>query len=282
MLKGLTFQYLNSFLQVLLAWKEMETPALKKISIIVPAYNKGIVLFSAINNLIKELKLLNLDFEIVVVNDGSKDQTLEEAIRAKKFNGNTDKIKIYNYDLNCGKGFAIQYGFTKTSGDIVGYFDGDLDLPAKNLRVLLAHMLEYKAEIAVGSKRHPLSKVYYPPVRRFYSKCYQLLIRLLFNVQVSDTQVGCKLFKREVLEEVLPRLVVKAFAFDLELLVVAKHLGFKKIIESPITLNYQFNSTVGFVSIINILTDTFAILYRKAILKYYDLPEIPALQISHS
>ena len=243
-----------------------------------PAYNKGAVLFTALNNLIKELNLLGSNFEIIVVNDGSRDKTLEEAVRAKRFNRNTDKIKIYNYDLNQGKGFAIQYGYTKTSGDIVGYFDGDLDLPARNIRVLLAYMLERKAEIAIGSKRHPLSVVYYPLMRRFYSKIYQILIRLLFNVKVSDTNVGCKLFKREVLDEVLPRLVVKTFAFDLELLVVAKHLGFKKIVESPITLNYQFNSTVGYQSIKNILTDTLAILYRKSILHYYDLPEIPALQ----
>ena len=243
-----------------------------------PAYNKGEVLFTTLNNLIKELNLLGSNFEIIVVNDGSRDKTLEEAVRAKRFNRNTDKIKIYNYDLNQGKGFAIQYGYSKTSGDIVGYFDGDLDLPARNIRVLLAYMLERKAEIAIGSKRHPLSVVYYPLMRRFYSKIYQILIRLLFNVKVSDTNVGCKLFKREVLDEVLPRLVVKTFAFDLELLVVAKHLGFKKIVESPITLNYQFNSTVGYQSIKNILTDTLAILYRKSILHYYDLPEIPALQ----
>ena len=80
-----------------------------------------------------------------------------------------------------------------------------------------------------------------------------------------------KVFRRNFLEEVIPRIVVKAFAFDLELLVVAHHLGYKRIIEVPADLRHkQFGSTINFLSIKGMIQDTLAIFYRKRILKYYN------------
>ena len=106
--------------------------------------------------------------------------------------------------------------------------------------------------------------------RRLMSKCYQILSHILFKLNVSDTQVGIKVFKREVLEKSLPRIVVKKYAFDLELLVVAKMLGYNKITEAPINLDYNFSSTISIGSIFAILEDTLAIFWRKNFLKYYD------------
>jgi len=243
----------------------------RKISVVVPAYNKGQVLFSALASLVRELSLITQNFEIVVVNDGSDDNTLEQAIRFKKFNGYSDKIKIYHYPINIGKGFALSYGFYKTSGDVIVFIDADNDIPSKNLRLSLAYLDEYRADIVVGSKRHPKSQVQYPFMRRLYSFVYQVIIRLIFNLKVKDTQVGLKVFRRKVLEDVIPRLVVKAFAFDVELLVVAQYLGYKKVVESPIFLiNRGFGSTVNLSAVKNMLIDTLGIFYRKVFLKFYD------------
>ena len=99
-----------------------------------------------------------------------------------------------------------------------------------------------------------------------------MLIRLLFQLGVQDTQTGLKLFRREVLESVLPRLAVKQFAFDLELLVVARHLGFTRIGEAPIELAYQFSSTISPRAVYKILWDTAAIFYRLHVTRYYDEP----------
>lgn len=248
-------------------------PATTKLSVIIPAYNKDKEVFQVVTNYVQELKHQNYDWEIIVVDDASKDKTLREAIRSKRFNGNTHRIKIYSYNLNQGKGFALYYGFKKSSGQTVVFADSDLDLASHNLTVLLKQFEDSTSDITIGSKRHKDSIVNYPLLRRFQSKIYQLLIKGLFNLNLTDTQVGLKAFRRQVLEESFPRIVVKRFAFDVELLMVAKSLGFTKISEAPIHLNYNFSSTINFEAIEKILWDTFAIFYRKHFLKYYDNPK---------
>lgn len=247
-------------------------PTLKKVSVIIPAYNKDSEVFKSVCDYVNILKHINFDWEIVVVDDASKDKTLREALRSKQFNGNSHRIKVFSYNLNQGKGFALYYGFKQSQGEIVLFADSDLDLPSENIPVILDNFLKNQADITIGSKRHPLSLVHYPLIRKILSKGYQIIVKTLFNLNVSDTQVGLKCFKREVLEECFPRIVVKRFAFDLELLVVARSLGFKKIIECPVVLNYNFTSTINFKAISQILVDTMAIFYRKFVTHYYHIP----------
>ena len=242
----------------------------RKISVILPAYNKGQVLFGALQNILNQLKLETYNFEIIVVNDGSIDNTQKEAREFKKFNGLSHTIRVYNFRQNFGKGAALAAGFSKSTGDLIIFADADLDLPAKNIRVGLAYLDQTNADIAIGSKRHSKSSVSYPAIRRFYSWCYQTLIRFLFNLDITDTQVGIKIFRREVLEKVIPKIVVKAFAFDLELLVVARTLGFSKICEFPIELMHGLGSTINLRAVRNVLVDTLGIFYRKAVLRYYE------------
>src|SRR3989344_4226633 len=163
-----------------------------KLSVVVPAYNKDTEVFEVISSFVDQLKKLAYDWEIIVVDDASRDQTLREAVRSKKFNGNSDRIKIFSYNLNQGKGFALYFGFKKSQGDIVVFADSDLDLPAENISTVLAYLEKNDAQIAIGSKRHSLSRVKYPLVRKIQSKTYQLLIKTLFNLNLTDTQVGIK------------------------------------------------------------------------------------------
>lgn len=247
-------------------------PHNQTLSVIIPAYNKDSEVFDVVSSYVDKLKSIAYDWEIIVVDDASSDHTLREAVRSKRFNGNTHRIKIYSYDLNQGKGFALYFGFKKSIGETVVFADSDLDLPSANIETLLKYFEKKHAHIAIGSKRHKLSKVNYPKIRRIQSKTYQLLTKLLFNLDVSDTQVGLKAFRREVLTDCFPRIVVKKFAFDIELLVVAKSLGYNRIVEVPILLNFNFTSSINFNCIKNILWDTFAIYWRKNFLNYYSSP----------
>lgn len=244
----------------------------QKLSVIIPAYNKDSEVFQVVLNLVRQLKKLQYDWEIIVVDDASRDFTLREAIRSKKFNGNTKRIKVFSYNLNQGKGFALYYGFKQSVGDIVVFADSDLDLPSYNVKTLLDHFEKNRADVAIGSKRHPLSNVNYPVTRKIQSKCYQILVRVMFSLNVADTQVGLKAFRREVLSESFSRIVVKKFAFDVELLVVTRILGYRKIIEVPVTLNYNFTSTISLKCVKDILQDTLAIYWRKNFLRFYDHP----------
>jgi hypothetical protein len=145
-----------------------------------------------------------------------------------------------------------------------------MELDPRNIKSFIELMESSDCDAVIGSKRHPRSRVSYPFARRVQSSIYQLLIRLLFNLNIRDTQTGLKLFRREALAEVVPILAVKGFAFDLELLVVARKLGYTKIVEAPIDLSYHFESTVNVRAVWRILWDTAAIFYRLRILRYYD------------
>lgn len=242
-----------------------------KVSVIVPVYNEPTVLRN-VKTIEKELKKAFSDYEIICVDDGSRDQT-SSRLRSCK----SSKIKLISYPLHIGKGFALCHGFSQSSGDLVAFLDGDLDIHPKQLRLFVDLMDLVDADIVIGSKYHPLSKVNLSSLRRLYSRIYQLLIRILFRLNVSDTQVGLKLFKRKVLEKVIPRIIVKAWAFDLEVLVVAHHLGFKRIIEAPIELNMRpFGSKIDLGAVRNILQDTAAIFYRRYLLRFYDRKITPA------
>jgi hypothetical protein len=144
-----------------------------------------------------------------------------------------------------------------------------MDLHPRQLKVLIKQLENDRADIAIGSKLHPQSQVKYPPFRRFLSYWYRLLIRILFNLKVRDTQVGLKLFNRSVLDEVMPRLRVKRFAFDVELLAVAHYYGYTRVVEVPISLDYQFSSTIRFRDMRRMLQDTLGVFYRLRIKHYY-------------
>ena len=112
----------------------------------------------------------------------------------------------------------------------------------------------------------------YPLYRRIISFGGRLITKVLFGFSVQDTQVGLKIFKRRVAKDVFPRLLVKKFAFDIEMLAVANVLGYTKIYEAPVKLSFEAGSiSVGKLSLILLKTlwDTLAIFYRIKILKYY-------------
>jgi glycosyltransferase involved in cell wall biosynthesis len=171
--------------------------------------------------------------------------------------------------MNIGKGFALSCGVDQSVGELVTFIDADMELDPANIKGFINLMEARNCDAVIGSKRHPDSKVAYPRFRRFQSGIYQLLVRILFNLDVRDSQTGLKLFRRQVLREALPLLAIKQFAFDLELLIVARQLGYRNIVEAPISLDYQFESTVNLRTAWRVLWDTAAIYYRLHILRYY-------------
>ncbi len=235
------------------------------LSVIVPTYRNGPYIYRNLLELDRVLASIGEPYEIIVVSDGNDDNTHDEMQRL-----DGPHIHVYHYARNMGKGFALRYGVTRSHGQVVTFIDGDGDIDPKQIPVYLRIMRESRADVVIGSKRHPDSNVIYPPLRWLYSAVYQALLRILFRLQVRDTQVGLKLFRREVLAAVLPRIVVKRYAFDLELLVVAGHLGFSRIVEAPVRIGQRLSSTINRQAIVSILMETAAIFYRKNVLRYYD------------
>ena len=240
------------------------------LSVIVPAYNEEKAIERTLVVLSSYLAKNFDDFEIVVVSDGSSDRTFEIAKRCQ-----SESVKCFEYKPNRGKGRALRYGFSKTIGELIVFYDTGINFPPSEIQKFIRTLRETGSDLVIGSKRHPRSKVNYPFERRVMSFLVQVLVRILFNLKVTDTQVGLKAFRRSVLEKTMPRILVKRFAFDIELLALAQHYGFK-IVEAPVTLDLKFSTAVslrGKDSIWNNLVDTLAVFYRLKILHYYDLPE---------
>lgn len=242
-----------------------------KLSVVVPAYKQTNTIIEDLTHIQEVLNHIKHDYELIVVNDGSPDKTYEKMQEFYKNHATPkEKVKIINYDKNQGKGYAVKYGMSKSTGDYIGFIDSGMDLNPEGIALALEHMEWYKADIVVGSKRHPASKVSYPLLRRIYSTGYQILCSLLFGLTIKDTQVGLKIFKSNIITDIMPRLLIKRWAFDIEMLAVANYLGYKKIYESPIELRHvKFNSNVNRKVVFNMLWDTCAVFYRMHILHYY-------------
>lgn len=246
------------------------------LSVVIPAYRAEDTIEKTLLKVKDVLDDIRYGYEIICVVDGTRmDRTFERATRfSRKF---PKKVKVIGYKDNLGKGNAVRFGMARADGKIVGFVDAGLEIDPNGISMLLEHFEWYKADVIVGSKRHPASKVIYPWQRRVISFGYQMIVRMLFGLNVRDTQVGIKFFRREVIEKILPRLLVKAFAFDIEMLSVANYLGYRRIYEAPIELKMKFSgeaSTIaskGFIrtSWLTFL-DTLAVFYRLKILRFYD------------
>lgn len=247
--------------------RELWDPASHDIdlSVVTPSYNPGSEFKRNLENLFRSLRQSGVRYEVIAVSDGSTDGS-HDVVTEISYDG----LRFIHYELNRGKGFALRTGLARARGRYVAFIDSDGDLDPSAIQSFLVLMNTYEPDLIVGSKRHPLSQVHYPPLRRFLSFVYSLLVRALFGIKVGDTQTGLKLARREVLARSLPRMLEKRFAFDLELLVVAKRLGYHRFFEAPVKLTYQFSSTISVKDALRILLDTLAIFYRRHILRYYD------------
>ena len=243
----------------------------KKLSVIVPVYNGEKFIAKNLESMKHSISSIFPNNEIIVVIDGAKDKSLEEARKVKD-------IKIISYPKNQGKGYALKEGFKHSTGEYITFVDGDLDIDPKQLLNFIPYMAT--ADLIIGSKRHPFSKIHYPFFRRFLSRGFQIYSWLVLQVHLRDTQSGLKLIKREVLDVIMPLLLVKRYAFDLELCFLAQKHGFRTV-EAPIYLkqkNHDDNnknenpfkgSTITLNAIRGMFLDVLAIRYRYSILNYY-------------
>lgn len=238
------------------------------LSVIVPAYKQEKTIGADLENIVQTLKkgLNNVDFEIICVVDGFSDGTFQEAKKME-----SSKIRVIGYKENSGKGYAVRLGMKEANGDLISFLDAGMDISPKGIMMLMAHLDWYNADIIVGSKKHPVSRVNYPLLRRILSFGYHFGVKILFDFNLSDTQSGIKIFKRDVVEKILPRLLVKTYAMDIEMLAVAKYLGFDRIYEGPIEVAFnKSTSRIKWLTILKMAWDTTAVFYRLKILHYYD------------
>lgn len=240
-----------------------------KVSVIMPAYNEGDRIHENLLITTRLFRKAKCNFEIILVDDGSQDNTYDQANLVAK---EDDAVKVVRHLTNHGKGGALMTGFKQATGDFVVFLDSDLDLPPEQLRRLFRIMRDQKADVLIGSKWHPEAKIDYPRRRKIISKTYSFILWLLFRLPLKDTQTGLKIFRYEVLKKVYDRVLCKRFAFDVEVLANAHRLGYK-IIEAPVIVQFRRRARWGKITLMDLYNtgmDTLAIFYRMYILKYYD------------
>ena len=255
---------------------------LSKISVIIPAYDKRrLDLGGFVDKVSKEVLSIASDVEIVIVCLKDDAVIYSEAMGLSKNNN----VSIVEHDPKIGKEYAyLLEGFKKTKGDYILYVDPHSKLNLGSLVEFKKVIEKDKVDIVIGSKHHVDSKVKYSDFRKKVDNIYYFFVRHFLSLKVFDLQTGMKLYKREVLEKVIPLIVTKKYAFDLEILTCANHIGFK-IGEAPVEIDksYEFEK-LSLPLIYHVAIDTLAVFYRLRFLKFYDrkipqLKEMPKVSI---
>lgn len=252
-------------LERLLTMEKTEIPLRDErteLSLVLPAYNEGDKIQKVIETVDKIVRKIGLRYELIVIDDGSSDDTRKNLMNYAR--NNSGHIKIICYNRNMGKGYAVKTGFAHAKGEMVIILDADLDINPGQINHYIK-ALKF-GDIVVASKRHPRSKVDAAVIRRLLSYGFNILVKILTGLQISDTQTGLKAIRRSAFIGVFPRLTVKRYAFDVELLLLAKLLGLR-VIELPV--NVRLRSHFSFRDIWKMLLDLIGIMYRLRVLRWY-------------
>lgn len=203
-----------------------------KLSVVIPAYNEEERLSSTLERVILYLEGRGEKFEIVVVDDGSTDQTVEAALLFSRL----APLKVLKNEENRGKGYSVRRGMLEAKGSLRLFTDADLSTPIEELPKLERAIFEEGFDIAIASRGLLQSKlpVRQPFWREMLGRTFNLYIQILLLPGIWDTQCGFKLFTAKAAEEVFNRITLEGFGFDFEALYIAKKLGFR-IKEVPVT-----------------------------------------------
>ncbi len=240
----------------------------KVLSVVMPAYNEEANIYDNIGKVVEAVKRFEQNFEIIVVNDGSTDRTKSKILQAAR---TWEEVTLVSYKKNRGKGNAIREGVKAATGTYIAFLDSDLDLPPEQLEVYLGCLQRNEADVVIGSKMHKDSEINYPAIRKMMSFGYFCMLKLLFKLNVKDTQTGIKMFKAEALKSVIGKIKTRGFAYDIEIL-AALNCKKYRIIEMPVKLNFTRENRMGrikFSDIFTVFKDTWAIFFRAKVKKYY-------------
>jgi len=195
------------------------------LSVVVPAYNEEARIGQTLRSIASYLRKQRFRSEVIVVDDGSRDRTVEEAERALR--GMSD-VRIIRCPRNAGKGSAVKEGVLRAQGDFVLFSDADLSTPIEEIEKFWPR-IEQGCDVVIGSRALPGSdiRVRQSLVRELMGKAFNVFVGLLAVKGIPDTQCGFKMFKREAAREIFPLVETKGFSFDVEALCLCGRRGLR-------------------------------------------------------
>ena len=241
----------------------------RSLSVILPAYDEAPHIAAHVERLAACLEATGRSFEVLVVDDGSRDGTGEVA---RAVAARDARVRVLSHDRNLGKGRALATGCAAATGDVLVLLDADLEIPPEDVLPLVGLMEEAGADVAVGSKYHPQATLAWPLHRRALSRLYHLVTALLFRLPLRDTQTGLKAIRRAAAADLVPRLRSRRFAWDLELLLLAHRQGYRFVTGPVHVTPAQRASRVGWRGAMEAGVDTLRIFLRDRGLAAYAPP----------
>jgi dolichyl-phosphate beta-glucosyltransferase len=205
-------------------------------SIIIPAYNESVRIGATLKSILDYSSKHNWDAEVLVVNDGSTDNTVEVV---QSFAKNNPALRLIQNPGNRGKGFSVRNGMLHATGKVRLFSDADLSSPIEEAPKLFAAIAEGN-DIAIGSRwlKPELQAQRQPLMRRIFSRMFNLTLRIVLRLKFKDTQCGFKAFTREAAEKIFPLQMIERWGFDPELLYLGRHFGFKAA-EIPVVWSHR-------------------------------------------
>lgn len=215
---------------------------IQKLSVVVPAYNEELRLGATLTRMIEYFSAQARPWEVLVVDDGSRDGT---AKLVREFEQKNPNVKLVSNDRNRGKGYTVRHGMRTATGDAVLFSDADLSSPIEEVEKLIPQ-LELGHDVVIGSRDIIGSKIEVPQplFRRVMGYSFMVLRDWIAVSGFRDTQCGFKLFRKAAAEQIFPRGRVDGFCFDVEILAIAKSLGFR-MMEVPVVWRNDERSTVN-------------------------------------
>ena len=201
------------------------------LSVIIPAYNEEKRLLPTLSKIYAYLSTKDFPYEIIVVDDGSTDNTLQVV---KNFASSDKHIVILINEQNRGKGFSVRKGMLSARGEYVFFTDADLSTPIEEIEKCLPYLIN-GYDVVIGSRSMPGSDilVHQPWYREKMGKIFNFMVNMVLLKGIIDTQCGFKGFKREAVKSVFNRCKIDGFSFDVEALYLSRKYNFK-IKEIPI------------------------------------------------
>jgi len=211
-------------------------------SIIIPAYNEGLRIGPTLDQLLAHAARLQWRCEIIVVNDGSTDNTAEVV---RDYMRRTSLVKLRENPRHSGKGYSVRHGMMHAAGDVAMFTDADLSSPIAEAAKLFA-AIEQGADVAIGSRwlRSDLQTRRQPRYREFLGRIFNLLLRFILGLDFKDTQCGFKAFTRQAAAAIFPVLRIERWGFDPEILFLAQRWGLR-VVEVPVEWGHDTRSKIN-------------------------------------
>lgn len=236
-------------------------------SIIIPSYNEHARIERTLVRVMECVESSGWDAEVIVVDDGSTDDT---AAIIKRWMREKPQLSLVKNEGNRGKGYSVRNGLLQARGEIVMFTDADLSAPIEEAERLFTS-IRAGADVAIGSRWLDKQRqtIHQPLYRRFFGRCFNVLTRLVMGLPYADTQCGFKAFRREAAQVIFRLQRIERWGFDPEILFIARKLGYR-IDEVPVTWGHDERSQMSYLRDGAKMLEEMAIIRSNSIAGRYD------------